>query len=291
MVIGQSVFRPTQIAYPAKLAAPLPFGSVRETTARMHVMEFTPDDARRILENVHPLQRNVSDARVREYLRDMRSGAWHEPPHTFDTIAFDVEGRLCNGLHRMKALAMHDAPLRFYVLIGVLAPDGMPLPEGDAGLPRSKAFVAGRNRHDWAVMSYLAEHVYGSSTASRSDIDRLWPIFGAGCEATRRIVSNPPRAPIRAAFVFWWTTAADAVYRQQIAEQWVAYCRLDVTQMWPSLARLYQVMQQPGKGRTERHTQFMRASYALANPTATQTREDKTAGEAVRSLVAGSAAQ
>lgn len=287
--VQTGLFRPLRRSTAAeRIAPPLLVGRVCESVARMHVMEFSPEDAKRILGNVHPRQRKASDGRVREYLRDMKAGAWHEPPFTFDSIAFDVEGRLCNGLHRMKALSMHDAPLRFYVLIGVVAPDNMPLPEGDAGMPRSKHFVAGRTRNEWAVVSYLAEHVYGS-TFSRTDVDRLWALFGDGVDALPRFTTIVPRAPIRAGFVFQWAVSNDAIYRQQVVEQWRAYCKLDVTQMWPSLARLYQNMQQQGKGRTERHTQFMRTVYALCNPTSTQSREDKGASERVRDFATESA--
>lgn len=285
MVTSASVYPQRKIgAAENRIAPPLPYGQVRITTVRMHVMEFTPEDAKRILENVHPRQRKASDGRVREYLRDMKAGAWHEPPFTFDSIAFDTEGRLCNGLHRMKALSMHDASLRFYVLIGVAAPDNMPLPEGDAGMPRSKHFVAGRTKNEWAIVSYLAEHVYGS-TFSRMDVDRLWAVFGDGVDAIPRFTTIVPRAPIRAGFVFQWTAASDSIHRQQIVEQWRAYCKIDVAQMWPSVAQLYRKMQSAGKGRTERHEQFARTMYALSTPEATQSRQDKDAASNVREWV------
>ena len=267
-----------------RIAPPLPVGRVCETGIRTHVMEFTPDDAKRILENVHPRQRKVSDGRVREYLRDMKVGAWHEPPFTFDSIAFDTEGRLCNGLHRMTALSLQDRSLRFLVVIGVLAPVDMPLPEGDGGIVRPKHFVAGRTKNEWAIVSYLAEHVYGS-TFSRMDVDRLWAVFGDGVDAIPRFTTRAPRAPIRAGFVFQWAAANDAIHRQQLVEQWRAYCKIDVAQMWPSVAQLYRKMQSAGKGRTERHDQFARTMYALSNPEATQSRQDKDAASNVREWV------
>jgi hypothetical protein len=167
-------------------------GKAIVSDVRQCIMRFTPEDARLLLQNVHPRQRKLNGKRVQQYLRSMQTGKWHEPPHTFDSIAFDAEGRLCNGLHRLTALSQHDKPLSFFVIIGVQSPDDMPLPEGDTGYPRNKAFVSGIERNSWAVISYLAEWVYNSDAPARTDVQALYPLLENALIAIPRMTTHSP---------------------------------------------------------------------------------------------------
>lgn len=235
------------------------------------VLRISPADAVRLLQNVHPRQRKVNANRVKEFLRSMQSGDWHEPPFTFDSIAFDAEGRLCNGRHRLTALAQYDKPLSFFAMVGVKSPREMPLPEGDSNMPRSKAFVAGIEKNEWAVITYLARCIYGGKSVARVDVQSMYPLFTAALAAISRTTTHPPAAPIRAAFVFAWATA-DFVMRQHIAEQWRAYCRVDVISMCPSTARLYKKIRETravkSEGGGEQDFRFESAVYAIFNPNA-----------------------
>lgn len=244
-------------------------GRVQATELQQYVMRFTPQDALRILDHVHPKQRKVSKAQVNKLLRSMQAGDWHEPPFTFDTIAFDGDGRLVNGLHRMTALSMHDKPLSFIVLVGVESPDGMPLPEGDVVNKRRDSFVAGKDQGDWSVANFLSELMLGASVPGRSDVVELLEIFEDAIGMFPRLTLNPPPAPVRAAFVYRWASLGDAIYRQQLADQWAAYCRVDVTQMWRSMGHLYRAMR-VAKDRGERRLQFSRAVYAIDHPELTR---------------------
>lgn len=260
-------------------------GTVLPTELQQYVMRFTPQDAARILEHVHPKQRKVNPERVRTLFRAMQNGKFHEPPFTFDSIAFDTEGYLVNGRHRLTALSQFSAPLSFIVVVGVNSPDSLPLPEGDGGLPRSKWFIAGLDRNEWSVVNYLAEHIYGGNPA-RTDVEQLFPLFAESLDAIRRTTQYSPAAPIRAAFVFCWAETNDAVYRQDIREQWIAYCKMDVASMWPSTARLYKKMQEYSRaGSTERHNQFASAIYAIKNPEAIKIRQQVDAPQLVKTFV------
>lgn len=244
-------------------------GRVQATELQQYVMRFTPQDAIRILENVHPKQRKVSKSQVNKLLRSMQAGDWHEPPFTFDTIAFDGEGRLVNGLHRMTALSMHDKPLSFIVLVGVDSPYGMPLPEGDVVNKRRDSFVAGIDQGDWSVANFLAEVLLGAQVAGRSDVVELMTILDEAIGMFPRLTLNPPAAPVRAAFVYRWASQSDPIYRQQLVEQWGAYCRVDVTQLWRSMGHLYRMMR-VAKDRGERRLQFARTVYAIDHPDLTR---------------------
>lgn len=257
-------------------ASPLPqplqsIGRVVQIDTTQCVMRFSPEDARQLLQNVHPKQRKVRKERVKQLLRTMQSNGWHEPPYTFDSIAFDIDGRLCNGLHRLTALAQHDKPLSFYVIIGVKSPEDMPLPEGDSNIPRPGSFVAGIERNEWATISYLANCVFGHHNIARIDVQSIYPLFAEALAAIPRITTHPPSAPIRAAFVFSYA-AADYNAKQHIAEQWRAYCCVDVASMCVSTGRLYKKLNETsgskGFGKSDRDFRFESAIYAIRNPDA-----------------------
>lgn len=250
------------------------------------VIRLTPDDARALLTNAHLRQRKLSENRVRQYSRSMQTGDWHEPPETFDSIAFDSNGQLCNGRHRLTALARYDKPLSFFVIIGLQAPVGLPLPDGDQPKPRPKAFVAGIDSHEWATINYLAEHVFGSSLPPWTDVEKLYPLFADAMQAIPRAVSYAPSAPIRAAFVFLWATTDNALERQMLERQWCAYSKLEIAEMWPSMGRLFKKMQTPGKGRTARHWRFAATMYALKHPETTKIYEEPDAGATVKKWIA-----
>lgn len=266
-------------------------GTVQSTQTHQLVMRFTPADAKRLLQNAHPKQRKINKARVQQLLRSMQTGQWHEPPFTFDSIAFDTEGRICNGLHRLTALAQYDKPLSFFVIIGVQSPDKMPLPEGDSGIPRPKSFVAGIERNEWAVVTCLAEYVFSNiKEVSRTDLQMLHPLFVDALAAIPRVTTHSPAAPIRAAFVFCYTQSSDAVYRQAIAEQWRAYCTVEVFQMWPSIGKLYKKIQSMGATHggglsLDRKIRFESTVYALRNPEAQRITRQPNAGQEVKAWV------
>lgn len=261
-------------------------GTVLQSSTKQFVMRFTPEDARLLLQNVHPRQRKLNGKRVQQYLRSMQTGKWHEPPYTFDSIAFDTEGRLCNGLHRLTALSQHDKPLSFFVIIGIKTPDDMPLPEGDQPLVRSKAYVSGIEGHAWAVMTYLAEWVHGVDAPARTDVQALHVLFADALTAIPRFTAHAPAAPIRAAFVFSYAQSAFEVHRQQVAEQWRAYCTVEVNAMWPSIGRLYKKMQEhKGGGHDLRHQRFESAMYAIDHPEAMRIIRQADAGQRVADWV------
>ncbi len=277
---------PLAPSLPAALAG---IGAVlRMDGVRQFVLRLTPADAVLLLQNVHPRQRKVNGDRVKQLLRSMQSGQWHEPPYTFDSIAFDAEGRLCNGAHRLTALSQHDKPLSFFVIVGVKSPDDMPLPEGDSNLPRTKAFVAGIERNEWAVLTYLAGLSFSGKATARTDVQLLHPVFANALAAIPRMTTHPPAAPLRAAFVFLYATS-DFITGQQIAEQWRAYCRVDVAEMWPSIARLYKKVHETrefrGKGSVGQDFRFECAIYAIRNPNAMKILRQADAGLSVREWV------
>jgi hypothetical protein len=184
----------------------------------------------------------------------------------------------------MTALAQHDKALSFFVIIGVESPGKLPLAEGDNGRPRSKAFVAGIEKSAFEVANYLTEQAMGAH-APRTDVEAVYPLLAESISVMTRTTKTAPPAPVRAAFVFQHAATMDAIVRQQIAEQWIAYCKVDVLSLWPSIGRLFQLLQEKRRGHKARGWQFAVTTYALLHPSATRLYEEKDASADVRNWI------
>lgn len=244
-------------------ASPVGVGVAKSMTVKVFELELSPSDAVEILKRVHPKQRKVNQARVDSMIATMRAGKWHEPPFTADSIAFDDSGMLVNGTHRMTALSKHDHSLRFIVLVGVKAPETMPLPECDNGMPRSGYFVEGKDRNNWGVANFFME-LLSSDVKPRHAISEMYDMILPAMEALPRLGNIGRRqAPVRAGFCFYWLRA-DAIERTVIEEQWRAFSNLDVINFKPGVASLNKALiATVGKDRSFRVLQFAQTVYAL----------------------------
>lgn len=75
-------------------------------------MTVTPNMAMNWLDNVNTNNRNVSDAHVQRLVRDMKQGKW---VLTHEGIAFDSNGILLDGQHRLWAIAYADVPIEMHI--------------------------------------------------------------------------------------------------------------------------------------------------------------------------------
>lgn len=100
------------------------------TVTRMMV---TPSQAARWLDNDNNRNRPVSDAVVQRYARDMKAGQWRL---THQGIAFDPQGVLLDGQHRLWAVVEADRAVEMHVWFNVPA-DGLMVIDGNR--PRSLA--------------------------------------------------------------------------------------------------------------------------------------------------------
>lgn len=71
-------------------------------TMRLEIVSMTPQRAVEYLARPWSKQRRISAPFVRKYARAMAEGRWVEP--SLDPIAFNVEGELANGQHRLYAV-------------------------------------------------------------------------------------------------------------------------------------------------------------------------------------------
>jgi hypothetical protein len=75
-------------------------------------MKIGPEQAKALLDKLHPMQRSVTRRAVAEYAETMKAGLWTLSPHG---IVIDAEGRLVDGQHRMQAVVKSGVTCEFDV--------------------------------------------------------------------------------------------------------------------------------------------------------------------------------
>lgn len=90
---------------------------------------ITPDKAQEWLDEHNYGNRPISDSKVAMYARDIIHGDWFL---THECIAFDENGRLTNGQHRLKAIIKANKAVEFYVCRGEPAEAAMFIDQGRA---------------------------------------------------------------------------------------------------------------------------------------------------------------
>ena len=172
---------------------------------KAQVERITPKMAREYLERNMPSNRRINREIVRRYARIMKCGGWEL---THQGIAFDSNGTLIDGQHRLKAIIEADTPVDMLVTVGVEHTPGDAL-SIDVGAKRTllnimqisgvedkvykvmgKVVVAyyrwkkpGGYRPDPVeVIDYIERHY--------DDLARLYSIFGETCRNSDRMNKN-----------------------------------------------------------------------------------------------------
>lgn len=82
--------------------------------------------------------RSLRPGAVDKYAREMAAGNWRYAPMLYPAIAFNKEGRLVNGQHRLRACVKSDTPFEVDVVRGV---DDADVRVADENVPRTWADV------------------------------------------------------------------------------------------------------------------------------------------------------
>ena len=92
--------------------------STNDTHVNPHVapMQVTPAMAANWLENANVKNRKISDLHVKRLARDMKEGRWVQ---THEGIAFDPNGVLLDGQHRLWAIIEADVTIAMYIWFNV----------------------------------------------------------------------------------------------------------------------------------------------------------------------------
>lgn len=88
----------------------------KTTVFSTEVYTFTPEEARFVLDKLNPSNRHVRTTHVNKLATDMKNGDWQ---FNGDTIAFDQEGHLIDGQHRLAACVQSGVDLVTLVVWGL----------------------------------------------------------------------------------------------------------------------------------------------------------------------------
>ena len=109
----------------------------------------TPEKAQEWLKLNPSNNRTISVRMVSRYARDMAEGRWNR---THQGIAFDVNGDLVDGQHRLHAVVQAGVPVHMLVVRGL----GVDLRASiDQGLSRTAAYLTGLQTYDVAAVRIL----------------------------------------------------------------------------------------------------------------------------------------
>jgi len=103
---------------------------------------------------------------VKRYAEMMQRGAWHLSP---DAIAFDRDGRLLNGQHRLQAVIMADTPQSF-IVVRDLDNEGFMFYDGGfrRGLSDHLATLGHKNTNLLASIARVTANIARAGVASRA---------------------------------------------------------------------------------------------------------------------------
>lgn len=129
------------------------------------IVTITPQTARAWLEK-NTQNRPVRKAGLNRYVNLMKRGAWELGP---DAIAFDTEGRLVNGQHRLQSVALAGTPQEFIVVRG-LNPHAFHFFDGGfrRGLSDHLATLGHKNTNLLASIARVTANIARAGVASRA---------------------------------------------------------------------------------------------------------------------------
>lgn len=176
--------------------------------AKIEIRFVSPQQAQRWLDAAAP-NRKIRTSRVASYARDMEANKWH---FTHQGIAFNKNGHLVDGQHRLEAIVKSRKGIWLIVVTG-LDPDAcMSL---DSGLPRSARdsfLLAGKGNYTDALIATarvftLLPGPLGGRFAMTNDeivdlIDEHSEALSFSCEQTKGInrISRSTRCLVARAF-------------------------------------------------------------------------------------------
>lgn len=131
------------------------------------------------------INRNPNKATIKKYAADMEAGRW---AITSDLIAFDPDGVLLNGQHRLMAVIKSGAT------VGMMVARGVPRESfavTDRGRPRNYAFALGIQR-DLAECGRLL--ATGGAQGQRYEAESSWLFFDPSRKCNKMVHLASERA-------------------------------------------------------------------------------------------------
>lgn len=141
---------------------------------RTEVKTITPKQAQEWLDECQSRmdrgafrQRPISEAHARRLASQIRLGMWHT---THQGIAFDTDGNLVDGRHRLRAIVLANTPIKINVTTGITA-------KADNGLYVMDAMDRGKPR---SVGHQLQMHGFSNGNLTAAVINAIVETVNAG---------------------------------------------------------------------------------------------------------------
>ena len=152
----------------------------QETKLHYEEILVTPQIAKYYLTK-NKVNRNLSNAVVARYARDMSAGAWDM---TGEPISFDTDGNLSNGQHRINAIIMADTAILMSVIHGVDL--GANIDSGNARTNTNRYQIKyGDSTYTSNVnadMNVLSLVIYGRSKSTLLELYKMYSYFRSAVE-------------------------------------------------------------------------------------------------------------
>lgn len=175
---------------------------------KSRVVDVSPEKAAKWLERNHEQNRSINYSRVDALAGDMRDGNWKV---THQGVAFDGDGKLIDGQHRLTAVINSGVTVRMMVTWNVGA-FGDPI---DCGRPRSLATLAQTSGKNVALVNGLRQLEQGykdNRPMTLADFHEVSQHHAGAIERVRLIAqSSRSTAGILAGLTYAMPLAEDAV--------------------------------------------------------------------------------
>lgn len=195
-----------------------------------------PEKAEEYTRKAHPNQRKLRNNAVEQYAAAMKAGQWVLTP---DGIAFDCEGNLIQGNHRLHAILRSGMTLPFNVTRNASEKSFAVL---DQGLRRSYADAIGAPRKDIELATVMVRVISNNNAQGRSVHDAaniyycLRPYIDSMNAAWSRTSRAGITAAVRSGVLFRHVMGENAAY---LGKMYSAMVTNDYESFSPVCAALY----------------------------------------------------
>jgi hypothetical protein len=155
-------------------------------TLHPSVVTITPEIAAKWLERNHKDNRPLNWRRIEAMANDMRSGNWKL---THQAIAFDGEGTLLDGQHRLNAVVQAGVPVKMLIVRNDAGEFHDPI---DRGASRSIALLIGKNARTVGALVVLRMLEQGCYTAVPMTLAEADEMYSHHKEQIERLGNSVP---------------------------------------------------------------------------------------------------
>lgn len=212
----------------------VPNGNLGNKTMITFTLEtISPHVAKQYLER-NKKNRLITRERVNSLARDIESGAFMV---THQCIAFNANGDLIDGQHRLSAVVASGKTVQIYVARYERTETAMALPF-DNGLTRKHYDILDITRKQTELASAVLRIKGGANTFTSADIqacvDRHEAEFKSVLECSSNTAKHRSSAGAKAAIALLIRKSPEA--SNEIIKQYVKFVNFDLDGMWPSVA-------------------------------------------------------